>query len=99
MKIFLIWALVFLVVGNGGFLYAGNENWRDDFDRICAHTGDAGKLSSKELGALIVESEELLQIVELSDDPEKKIYLIRLKKCRNFFVFMKGIAENSEVNG
>ena len=94
-KIFFIWALVFLVVGNGDLLYAGNENWRDDFDRICAHTADAGKLSSEELGRLIVESDELLQIVESSDDPEKKIYLIRLKKCRNFFVFMRGISGSS----
>ncbi|MEN8134436.1 MAG: hypothetical protein ABFS18_02715 [Thermodesulfobacteriota bacterium] len=97
-KILFFWVLVFLSVGSGGFLCAGNENWRDDFDRICAHTADVDKLSSEELDGLIVESGELLQIVESSDDPEKKIYLIRLKKCRNFFIFMKGIAENSADN-
>ena len=94
-KIVFIWALFFWFVGIGAPSYAADGKWRDGFDRICAHTADAGKLSSEELSGLIAESDELLQIIASSDDPEEKIYLIRLKKCRNFFIFMRGILGNS----
>ena len=90
-KIVFIWALFFLFTGNGDLLYAADDNWRDDFERICAQTADAGELSSEELSRLIEESDELLKIVASSDDQERKIYLLRLKKCRNFFIFMKEI--------
>ncbi len=97
-KIVFIWALSFLFIWNGSLLCAADDNWRDDFDRICAQTGSAGKLSKEELSSLIAESDGLLKIIKSSDDPEEKIYLIRLKKCRNFFIFMQGIAKSSEDN-
>ena len=93
-KIVFIWALFFLFIGSGEFLYASDVAWRDSFDRICAHTADAGKLSREELSGLIVETDELLKVIISSDDPRKKVYLIRLKKCRNFFIFMESIAED-----
>jgi hypothetical protein len=89
------WALLFWFMGNGDFLGAADTNWRAGFDRICARTADAGKLSSEELGRLIVESDELLEIVAASGDPEGKIYLLRLTKCRDFFVFMRQAVNNS----
>lgn len=90
-RLVFIWVLV---VWLGAFSCAAAANWRDDFALICGHTADAGKLSSGELRGLIAESDKLLEIVESSDDPEKKLYLMRLNKCRNFFVFMEGITKN-----
>jgi len=95
-KTLFVWMLMFLFTGLGDNQCVANENWRESFERICAHTADAGNLSSKELNRLIAESDELLKIVEASDDPERKFYLIKLKRCRNFFIFMGDIQKNSE---
>jgi hypothetical protein len=95
-KIVFIWTLLLLLVGNGELLLAGDGDWRKDFDKICARTAEAGKLNSEELSRLIAESDELLKVVGASADPDGKIYLIRLKKCRNFFVFMRQTVENSK---
>lgn len=96
MKTVFIWALSFVFIWSVPLIGAADDNWRDDFDRICAYTANAGKLNREELSGLIAESDQLLEIIESSDDPEEKIYLIRLKKCRNFFIFMKEIAKSSE---
>ena len=95
-RIVFIWALFFLFIGSGDILCAGDDSWQNTFESICVHTADAGNLSSEKLGRLIDESDALLKIIESSDDPDKKFYLIRLKKCRNFFVFMKSIAKDPE---
>lgn len=97
-KIFFIWALSLVFIWNVPLLCTADDNWRDDFDRICAHTANAGKLSREELSGLIAESDELFEIIESGDDLEKKIYLIRLKKCRNFLIFMQSLAKSSEDN-
>ena len=64
------------------------EEWVDDFDRICALTNAAGDLSKKELEKLVAECDILKTTISGSDSPKKKVYLFRLKKCRNFFEFM-----------
>lgn len=87
-----IWALFFLFSGGGNLLHADNS-WLNGFEKICIHTADAGNLSTTELEKLIDDSDALLIRIAASDDPDKKLYLGKLKKCRNFFVFMRGIAE------
>lgn len=94
-KFLFIWALLFLFIGNGDHLHAAQDDWHDSFDIICARTADAGELSSKELKKLISDSDKLLKIIESSDDLDKKVYLTRLKKCKNLFVFMIEIKDNS----
>ena len=46
-------------------------------------------MSEAELSQLISESERLREKIKSSDDPASKVYLFRLGKCRDFFVFMK----------
>jgi hypothetical protein len=90
--VLLLTLLLFCWQGNGHCLWAADGNWRAGFDRLCARTADADKLSREELGGLIAESDELLEVVAASEDPEAKIYLLRLKKCRNFFMFMRQVS-------
>lgn len=72
------------------------EGWRDEFDRICGKTGEAGQMSEAELSQLISESERLREKIKSSDDPASKVYLFRLGKCRDFFVFMKEAAGTNQ---
>jgi hypothetical protein len=63
-------------------------NWKDSFDDICSKTQGSDSLSVKELSTLIERADKLMPEIQASDDPSKKIYLQRLKKCRALFEFM-----------
>lgn len=63
-------------------------NWKDSFDDICSKTHGSDTLSVKELQSLIERSDKLMPEIQASDDPSKKIYLQRLKKCKALFEFM-----------
>ena len=63
-------------------------NWKDSFDDICSKSQGADSLSVKELSSLIERSNNLMPVIQASDDPTKKIYLQRLKKCKAFFEFV-----------
>jgi hypothetical protein len=67
---------------------AAAGNWKDSFDDICSKTQSSDTLSVKDLSLLIERSDKLMPEIQASDDPSKKIYLQRLKKCRALFEFM-----------
>lgn len=67
--------------------------WREEFDRICAKTGEVNGMSETELNQLISDSEELRKKIAASGASDSKVYLFRIGKCRDFFVFMKNAAE------
>jgi hypothetical protein len=69
--------------------WAGEGDWRDEFERFCALTGSAARLNQTELERLIAESNGLLERIAVEGGAEGKVYLFRLRKCRDFFVFMR----------
>ncbi|MCA1765412.1 MAG: hypothetical protein LC633_04050 [Desulfobulbaceae bacterium] len=92
----LVWTLILVLIGTANFLEAAEPEWIEDFDLICTHTADAGKLSKAELTDLIKKCDELMPMIQVSDSPRKKVYLIRLKKCRNFLDFMRKVAKDEK---
>ncbi|MBI5503180.1 MAG: hypothetical protein HY899_00150 [Deltaproteobacteria bacterium] len=69
--------------------------WKEEFDRICAETVTATSLSAEQLRALVKDSDALLARLASVDDPGKKVYVMRLQKCRSFFLYMLGLKEPS----
>lgn len=63
------------------------DNWREEFDRICIQTNTATTLSADQLSRLIADSNRLLEVMETLDHPHKKVFVLRLKNCREFFKF------------
>ena len=86
---FFIFTLVFLLMLHGNVFATVEMDWREGFDRVCAITADSENLTIDQLNELITESDDLLVRIKASEDPKKKLYLIRLKKCRNFLAFMR----------
>ena len=76
--------------------FASAQSWLEDFDNICAQAEVADSLPTAKLKELAIESDKLLGVIEASDDPRKKVYIFRLKKCRNFFVYITGLRETKE---
>ena len=63
------------------------SDWEDEFEDICSRVAAADSYSIEELQALIDRSDTLLKKIKASDNRRKKIFIMRLKKCRNFFAF------------
>jgi hypothetical protein len=79
--------LVACVVALSSAVFAA-EAWRDEFDRICGQTVEATSLSAERLRALVHDSDVLLKRLDLVSDPAKKVYVLRLQKCRDLFVYL-----------
>ena len=67
---------------------------KKEFERICGQTVIANSLSKKQLNELVIVSDQLLQQLSNIADPWAKVYIFRLKKCRDFFSF---ILESREI--
>ena len=70
-----------------GVVVFGQNDWKAEFDDICAKTDQAMTLSKEELTILIERCEKLKPIIEQFEETQKKVYLRRLQLCRNLFVF------------
>jgi len=73
----------------------GAEAWKDEFDRLCGVTDQATTFSEEELKTLIHDCDKLTEILKGMDIPKKKLYLFRIKKCRNLFSFVLDTKKHS----
>lgn len=64
------------------------EDWKKEFDSLCARTADVDSLRTEELAALIEKCDKLMPKLEALDEAPRKVYTKRLQSCRNFFKFM-----------
>ncbi len=69
------------------------QSWIEEFDRICGQTQDADSLPTAKLKELVAESDKLPEVIEAGNDPGKKVYIFRLKKCRNLFLYIMDLRE------
>lgn len=64
------------------------EAWKETFDEICSKVQGSDALSVPEMEELIKKADRILPEIQASNDPAKKVYLQRLKKCRALYEFM-----------
>ena len=74
---------------------ASAQSWIEDFDKICGQAEDADSLPTAKLKELVMESDKLLEVIEAGSDPRKKVYIFRLRKCRNLFVYIIDLRETA----
>jgi hypothetical protein len=72
---------------------ASAQSWIEDFDKICSQAEEADSLPTPKLKELVAESDKLIDVIEAGSDPRKKVYIFRLKKCRNLFVYIMNLRE------
>jgi len=75
-----------------GIVFA-QEDWKGEFETICSKTQDAMTFSVDELRDLISRCDKLKPAIEKLDGSSKKVYLRRLKLCKDLFVFVLGSKE------
>lgn len=64
------------------------DSWKPSFEEICSKVQATDTLSTAELTALIEKADKLLPVIQASDSPSKKVYVLRLKKCRSLYEFI-----------
>ncbi|MGD1075568.1 MAG: hypothetical protein ABR903_05755 [Thermodesulfovibrionales bacterium] len=68
-------------------LYA-EDDWKKEFENICSRTEDAMILTKDELRTLIERCDRLKPLVEQLGETERKVYLKRLRMCRDLYVYV-----------
>lgn len=71
------------------------DDWKREFDGICARTQDADTLSPQELKELISRCDALKPRIEKLEDSPRKVALKRLRMCRDLFVYVLQTKENN----
>jgi hypothetical protein len=64
------------------------EDWKGEFDDVCSKTTDSMDLSREELRTLVQRCERLKPRIVALDESTKKVYLKRLKMCRDLYQFV-----------
>jgi hypothetical protein len=84
----------FLVIGTGhihhprSFVAHAQEDWKAEFDDICAKTADSLSLSKAELKGLIERCDKLKPRIEKLDESTAKVYLKRLQMCKDLYAYV-----------
>ncbi len=64
------------------------EDWKTEFETICARTQEAAGMGTDELKNLVERCDKLKPSIEKLDETQRKVYLRRLKMCRDLYAFV-----------
>lgn len=64
------------------------EDWKKEFEELCARTQDSDSIPADELKKLIERCDHLKQRIEKLDETQRKVYLKRLQMCRDLYAFV-----------
>ena len=64
------------------------ENWKESFEEICGQVQGAESMTDQQIKAMMEKADKLMPVIQASNDPGKKVFLIRLKRCRGVYEFM-----------
>ena len=73
------------------------QNWKAEFDEICAKNDDAMSLGVDELRGLIQRCDKLKPRIEALDESPRKVYLRRLQFCRELYLFVLESKEQEKL--
>lgn len=77
-----------LMIGLAVAALAANATWKEAFEEVCGQVMGAESMSDKDLATMVEKADKLMPVIQASDDPGKKVYLMRLKKCRAVYEFI-----------
>jgi hypothetical protein len=99
--------VMLLFIGFVGGVYASNvpnssaseaaqEAWQKEFDQVCSKTQDAMSLSQEELTVLVQRCDALMPKLAKLDDTRKKVYMGRLRMCRELYAYVLDSKKNEK---
>jgi hypothetical protein len=73
---------------SSSFVAQAQEDWKAEFADVCSKTEDPMALTKEEVRTLIDRCDKLKPRIEKLEESAAKVYLKRLQKCRDLFVFV-----------
>ncbi len=67
---------------------AAAQDWKKEFEEVCAKTQDAMALPLDELRTLVARCDRLKPRIEGLDESQRKVYSRRLQVCRDLYQFV-----------
>jgi hypothetical protein len=67
---------------------AAAQDWKKEFEEVCAKTQDAMALPLDELRTLVARCDRLKPQIERLDESQRKVYSRRLQVCRDLYQFV-----------
>ncbi len=67
---------------------AAAQDWKREFEEVCATTQDAMALPLDELRTLVARCDRLKPQIERLDESQRKVYSRRLQVCRDLYQFV-----------
>ena len=67
---------------------SADQDWRREFDEVCAKTQDAMALGVDELRSLVARCEKLKPELAKLDESSRKVFTKRLQACRDLYQFV-----------
>lgn len=64
------------------------EDWKKEFEDLCARTQDSATIPADELKKLIERCDQLKLRIEKLEETQRKVYLKRLQMCHDMYAFM-----------
>ncbi len=64
------------------------QDWKTEFEAVCARTQDAAGMTPEELKDLVSRCDKLGPQIEKLDETQRKVYSKRLKMCRDLYAFV-----------
>ncbi len=64
------------------------DDWKTEFETVCARTQEAAGMSRDELKNLVDRCDRLKPRIEKLDETQRKVFLKRLKMCRDLYAFV-----------
>ncbi len=64
------------------------QDWRKEFDEVCAMTQDAMALPVEDLRKLVARCDKLQPRIDQLEESPRKIYSRKLQACRNLYQFV-----------
>lgn len=71
-----------------GLASASDLPWVDEFHELCGQTHLATALTDGELRARLARCDRLAATITNGNHPGEKVYLFRLKKCKDFYQYL-----------
>lgn len=89
----LIRLMLALLLCSAAVLAHAEDAWLPEFEDICSKTDDSSVMTKEELKAMVERCDKLRPVIEKSENPQKKVYLFRLDKCKNLFAYVLEVIE------
>jgi len=77
-----------IFINSGDFLFAYENDFKEEFNELCGNTDIAMTLPVEKLEKLVKRCDNLMDKIKATEHLTKKTYLYRLEKCRNLYKFM-----------